>query len=817
MQQRNPEVQTPTRAFRVPSRSESMSGSIKRVTGIVVTWALLCTPAWADSACFAEPADRFQTMEQELQSLYQLAQNALDGLSGEDYRIESRQQEVGESPEALFAWVRDNTRLLNYQGALRGGRGTLMDRSGSHLDRALLLAELLESAGHQARLARATLDTEAVSSIQTSMNDGSAGRGSMSPPEAAADTSDEAYELAAERLGTDPQDIRNRVQQADQQAQKLNRRVLQQVETQSSALSKHVEWSDASATASDNMQAALADHWWVQLRTRQGWQDLDPSLPDHQPGDRLHAESVENFWPDDLPPEAVHRLTIEVVAERLEKGRLQESTALSHDVSALDLLGQPVVVDIHPRDLPDAATMLGGGDNYEPGDLPKMLMAQNDWLPLVVIGDEPESQQRILADGRVAAMGATAQAEALEKASGLLGQLSAGRGESAPAPELSAVFLRLTVHAPGRAPETFERALMDVLGPHRRAGSLHDFEFTESLRQARAVGMLSTTEILAQTNWWPVNYTMGHLLHGAMQNRQAALATVHATRRDDPRLMGGAIESLSATGTELVTLAHHRHARSPHRNEVVLTRMNLLSSFERTELVNDKPVLTRGFDIIDNRVEVIATGNADAREVSLTQGVLDTVLEAELLSTGPDVRNTSLEFADALATGSNWSVIDENTLPTKLDKDVAARIQLAFDAGQLVVMPIDQDNTNAPSWWRVDPATGATLGMGPNGRGQMTEQILALMNSIDNAASAVATVQNIWSCILNKPSPDAAQCCIAKTSVDLIANNALGKVSDAWVEIASWAIDSKIYLAALGSVFGEAHGTIADSLVPDPC
>ena len=817
MQQDKPKGQVPLPTCKALMGSGLMTRTsvktARTVGGMVMTWALLVTPAWADSACFAEPADRFQAIEQELQSVYQVMQSALDELSGEDHRIEVRQQEVGDSPEALFTWVRDRTRLLDYQGALRGARGTLMDRSGSHLDRALLLAALLESAGHQARLARATLDAEAAGLIQQSMNQV---RGSL--PEAAADTSDEAYALTAQRLGADPQEIRNRVRQAEQQAQDLDLRVAQQVETQTRALIEHVDWTGSGAPTSDTLLASLADHWWVQVRTRQGWQDLDPSLAVHEPGDRLYPGAVENFWPDELPPAAVHRLTIEVVAERLENGRLRESTALSHEVSALDLLGQPIVVDVHPRDLPDAATMLAGDDQYAPSDLPQMLMAQNDWLPLIVIGGEPEAQQRIFADGRVAAMAATPQAEALEEASGLLGQLAAGRrSEPARSPELSAVFLRLTVQAPGRSPETFERALMDVLGPHQRAGSLRDVEFTENMRQARAVAMLSSTEILAQTNWWPANYTMGHLLYGAMQNRLAALATVHAVRRDDSRLMGKAIESLSPTGSDLATLAHHRHARSLNPDAIALTRMNLLSSFERTDLVNGEPVLTRGFDIIDNRVDVIADENVDARELRLTQGVLDTVLEAELLNTGPDVRNTSLEFANALASGSSWRAVDESTVPTSLDADVAARMQLVFDAGQRVVMPTDQDNAAAPSWWRVDPATGTTLGMGPNGRGQMTEQILALMNSIDNASSAVATVQKIWSCVLTQPSPGAQQCCIVKTSVDLAANNALGKLSDGWVEIASSAIDSKIYLSALGSVFGEANSTVVDGLVPDPC
>ena len=123
----------------------------------------------------------------------------------------------------------------------------------------------------------------------------------------------------------------------------------------------------------------------------------------------------------------------------------------------------------------------------------------------------------------------------------------------------------------------------------------------------------------------------------------------------------------------------------------------------------------------------------------------------------------------------------------------------------------------ATTWWRVDPLTGDALGMGPDGRGQMVEQILVLMNSIDNAASAVSTVQAVWGCLLTGPSAGAMQCCILREGAMVAGNMALGKLSDQWVKIASSAIESKIYLAALDGVFGEINGTVVDGLMPDPC
>ena len=69
---------------------------------------------------------------------------------------------VGKDPEALRRWVVTQTRWVPYRGCLRGAIGVLMDRRGNHLDRSLLLAELLAQSGSEVRLARASLATSAV-------------------------------------------------------------------------------------------------------------------------------------------------------------------------------------------------------------------------------------------------------------------------------------------------------------------------------------------------------------------------------------------------------------------------------------------------------------------------------------------------------------------------------------------------------------------------------------------------------------------------------------------------------------------------------
>ncbi|HEY0007687.1 MAG TPA: hypothetical protein VGB55_03095, partial [Tepidisphaeraceae bacterium] len=76
---------------------------------------------------------------------------------------------IGRDPQAQVNWVRDNTRFVPYHGALRGATGVLMDRLGNHLDRAVLLAEMLQASGYEVRLANTSLDAAKAKELLASL------------------------------------------------------------------------------------------------------------------------------------------------------------------------------------------------------------------------------------------------------------------------------------------------------------------------------------------------------------------------------------------------------------------------------------------------------------------------------------------------------------------------------------------------------------------------------------------------------------------------------------------------------------------------
>ncbi len=771
----------------------------------------------AADACFADPADRFQAVERDLHEFYRTVSFALDQAPTEQFNVAARQALIGDDPYDLFAWVRDQTRLLPYQGALKGPRGTLMELGGSHLDRALLLAKLLETAGHQVRLAHATLDQDAVAQLETLPHSDSA----PARPVSSADKED-IYRELARQMGTDANTLGDRARAQEQQALAMREQFSGEIKRQSQALAAQIDWSGPDPAETGQRQAALADHWWVQLRTRHGWTDLDPSLPTLQPDNRLHQGHFDTLWAEDLPTEAMHVLAFEVVAERLERGRLRERTALSHEVPAMDLPGQPLVLEMHPSGLPEETTLMGqiDGNDYDNihDRMNRLLLEEDEWVPFLAIGGKPVVQKAIRIDGSVVdQLGRLAQAELMEQASGLLGQLGRGHGEEArPTPELTAVFLRLTVNAPGRQAETFERSLMDVVGPHRRAERPRDFEFSDAVREARALGMFSSTEIMAQSSWWPAAYAVGHILHDILANRRAMLGAVHALRRDSLELTGKAIEALNPAPADLVSLVSLRHTLSPYGDRIALTRLNLLTTFERLDGSADGPVLTLGFDIIDNRVEVIGDSGADARHVRLTQGVIDTALEARLLDTEGRVINASLAFGQALDT-TPWQPLNVVQLEA-VSPNTAAYLNQALAAGNQIVLPADPHRVEDLTWWRIDPATGTTLGIGAHGRGQsLVETLITQWKAINNARSAVSFILTVWKCLVPGRPAEAMQCCIMREGAKVLVKKGLGALYKEYLELLGWFPESLVYQLALGEVIGHFSGAGVNDLAPDPC
>ncbi|WP_445005569.1 hypothetical protein [Halomonas mongoliensis] len=764
-------------------------------------------------------------LEQRVLSLDRAVRDAYDELPWETLRVTDAQQAVGRDPGGLFAWVRDETRWLPYAGELRGADGVMLDRMGSSLDRALLLAALMEEAGHTVRLARAALPEEALALLESTWAGEPIARRPDGP--VAMDLSDASIAALAERLDSDPDAMAESLLAQREAAEERQSRLLDENRHQTQALMAMLGDSLRPASRQGTPEPALTDHWWVQRRTADGWSDFDPALPDHAAGERLVADGeVESVYPEALPDDVRHWLTVEVAAEQLKDGRLDEAVAFSHRLPAAELLGQQLQLELYPMELPSPQALLDGDLALDA--LPEALFGQEQWVPYLRLGDSLAREKGIMADGSVVELGSDASiAGAFGEASSALGEIGVGgRRSEAPdtPPELTAVMARFHVEAPGHEPHTVERPMMDLIGPARRDAGVEAFAVDGALREQRAIELLSTLEVLGQTTWVPPARLAGWHYEGLMDNRQAALAGAYLGAYGDDSFIGEALEARSARRAALDQLAAMRLAYSPYPERVALTRLNLLGYVTLMEFEGGEYRRREGFDILDNRVAV-PDGQAVA-ETRLAQGALDTLLEAELaVAPSAALGNTARAFLHDLDEGADWQQVERLDDLAALDwtpsADLRAHFATRLDAGQALLLPEAPARQEAPTWWQLDPATGDLLGYGRDRRGQYIEGILTLMSAGDNAVGAVNMVQSIWDCLFTASDP---LCCTqdaaAQEMISRAASYGLSGLAEAHDiniiigrELVSGGAFDRLNSAGISQAAGDVAGAGAEFIV----
>jgi hypothetical protein len=139
-----------------------------------------------------------------------------------------------------------------------------------------------------------------------------------------------------------------------------------------------------------------------------------------------------------------------------------------------------------------------------------------------------------------------------------------------------------------------------------------------------------------------------------------------------------------------------------------------------TRIAPGSPAATKiggWIDIVANRT---LTDGDFKRGVA--QGVLDTVIEHEIASPGAPGGNTAALYG--LGDGSGWQLIEPQQVDRvallALSEDAKARLKSDLAAGNLVLAPsapVPTEGGPQVAWWRIDPRSGATLGIGRNGMG----------------------------------------------------------------------------------------------------
>lgn len=605
---------------------------------------------------------------------------------------------IGHDPDDLLKWVSDNTRLAAYRGSLRGARGVLLDRAGNSLDRALLLATLLRNAGEEVRLARANLTAEQARALLDAT-------AHVAPVPSLPVVSAEQTRSLLVAAGIDPSRVEDAARAAAHDHERFHALIDQRVATLLPAILDVAKVAtDTASPPKIESVAALQDHFWVQLRTAQGWRNLDPHA------DRLGTAltPAETFDARTAPADSRHSVAIRVIVELQGDGVRREETVLEWTGAPDALIDRPITFSHAPRSMPQIGSWLTSGE-FETRVL-TALDSETAWTPLLHVGDEIHVDKLFTHDGQIL----DANLSALAIAGGEVGRIGSEVGallEGAAGPVESAAaiptaeWLEVEIKVPGAEPSIERRTVFDLLGPGARAAKARAVPTADALRD-RGLRLLGVSWVLV-TGATP---SAAHFTHIATRDLAAMSDAAHAVALLPPSDVIDNTARVPTLPTTLYTFAIERM----HNRSAVLVSPNVVMQHHRLGFSATTGV-TESFEI-----DVVHNGVGEARDPfrsRVEQGVIDTVVEGLVLGDQPGNRNAALLHAEDVAAGRKWVTLDTAPLSTA-PADFRARVESDLAAGWVVLVPATAGTaSDRLAWWRIDPRTGTTLGMLPNGGG----------------------------------------------------------------------------------------------------
>lgn len=660
--------------------------------------------------------------------------NAIEAVKGdiprETFDVSAVVRQAGDTPQAMLDWVRGRTVWIPYQGSLRGPLGVLMDRRGNGLDRAMLLAEMLRTAGKAARLAHATRSDAQVAEVRKAI----AQQPQTMPatrPEDGRSMIDLVLQKYIEPAGLDIDAMRREAEGLLARSERTTEEIAGRTVNQSKVLAEMIGVSKDESNPDDHINGALRDHWWVQYQEGGNWVNLDPGGREEDsaltPADTIDWQPRDGHWPIDAAMR--HEIELRLVIERWEAGRLSEQTVLRQTLVPSELMGQYISLLNMPKSWPTGLNL--AAEANPSAKIKALTMDEHEWMPVLRVGTQAFYEGSFTDTGSVnpkADMGLfKSTGRSIGGAANSAADMLSGAAEP-PQDDgiLTAEWIEYEIRSPGRPPQTIRRQLFDLIGPAARSSQqpVAQPKLDDSARLNRGLMLIGQTEILPLVCQLSPAFVDELTAQRALLMRDSLVKLTGASETPAIKEASDSLTSLSPVPGQLYDLALMRGLLGPHQNDIYLDRPNILSfhQFMRTDPGGDLKFVS-AIDIVSNEIGVQPTGNANqTRQVRMAQGVLDTAAETLLLD--QSVRTGSA--SDLLAShgdADQWLVVrnseDSQWRQVQVSADLRARVDAELAKGYAVVLPrqLPAGDDMAAVWWRIDPGTGRTLGMNGYGWG----------------------------------------------------------------------------------------------------
>jgi hypothetical protein len=650
--------------------------------------------------------------------------------------------ELGRSlstPSDALAWINGETRPLPYLGKLRGERGVLQDRRGNHLDRALLLAEMVAAQGFEVRLERATLSEAAARALFLEnvfaeftpryFND-------MIP-----EVEEAVVESLVELLELDPEAVERFLefnQKAGSEMVTSIRDVVDALEKSldqvlgQEGLDRNVPWDEAAAVAS------LTDYWWVSYWGEEGWTVLAPGIDDLA----QLPEPLEFHQPGDIPSELIHTVIYQIVATVSKGGEIEEVILTSAEVETPLVRQSDGIVEVKFLPLgytpPTTAEFKEMSGNSVP--FIESLLAVKEWLPVIEVRNEVFAEFSIDRNGNVNAdFNLPAEARALGQAMEALLGFDPPEAEES---QLLSLRLKISLREPAGQTELDDRVffdkpgsdwsrLMDNLGVagdndlRITAGFLQSYHFFQQT--------FSPAELYFKERFWREVRQNEPLLLTLLLDRELPETLDQLIPREGipsaimnflilRQKLSGGVQAEAPTGPSLIGYSELIVAASP--TETRRFRVMDIAHSAFMDLSPDRSAVRRGLE--ESVLERIALKGltGDGRVV------------AQVFDLHPGETDINLKLLDP-DQGSELAIV----------------VKRSLERGNIILT--DAQLSPYGYWWEFNPQTGSILIRDSLGRGSvvMEEQILggvyfSLLMAFSGLIKCVATGGFLPCCVM---------------------------------------------------------------------
>ena len=581
-------------------------------------------------------------------------QEAVKSADRADYVLSVREQQLT-TIDAAFAFVRDKIGFESYSGILRGADGTFHARAGNALDRAMLLAVILQSNKIPVRLVTGQLPQSQAERLFRRMFEPAASPASSPQPGTLTgrifDRAHRDYNAIVAALG-------NRL-------------------------------PEVSAPSHDDVVKEIEQHAWVQAQRNGQWIDLDPSFSDSTVG-QAYTGVRQSF--DGPPVPWLQQVTMRVIEETVQGGALTDNVSLEKTMPAYQLVDKPVYL-LHEVYRPF---------NGQGGEL-QFVFGNKDTQEPVLYIDGRRTVGAPIDFGSGASAAGTAPPNAVQAAANAFGTPAPGPVNH-DAKAFVAEWLEFEIAYPDGRKELTRRSLVDRAGAAWRNAANRDSSTLHDLAR-NADGLIAPQNV---HNIW---FSAGK--HDLLSFTAAAQDVSTGVPAQDPQAPTFLEMIWPFAIRDMSWFIVSDHVVVPAVNDTPGVRF--YADSPRIFIWSVGPDPAKSGDLVvtsDLRRDGLrgvakdSSGQAAIAQHKLWFGALEGALEHEMSAPPEGVPGATLVTTSSLGESGDLVALTPGSPVTASDAETQARLQAALAGGDTLVVPKQVLGGGISGWWQVGHNTG---------------------------------------------------------------------------------------------------------------